>query len=185
MQRFGQFSGGDIPAGFEIEDLLRFAFFVADNSAIDRFDLKRRVLRRNESFLFDRVVRFRATLCGVESLIDRDPHPILAARQDDGRASDKSLTIVQAVNDGEVRRRIVRREDIRSADHRERRVFLEFAGLDRVGQLNGSDDALDARLFGILGKNDALDLRAEWRRGRFILEPIHQDLRWEKRLCRK
>ena len=116
-------------------------------------------------------MRFRATLRGAESFIDRHPHPIVAPGQDDGRASDKEPDrLVQAVNDGEVRGRVVRREDIRTADHRERRVLIEFAGLDRVGQLNGSDDALDARLFGILGKNDALDLRSEWRRWTFRIE---------------
>ncbi len=88
--------------------------------------------------------------------------------------------MVQPVGDREMRGRVVGRKDIRASDHAKHGVLIEFAGLDRVGQVHRGDDPLNARFLGVLRKDYALDLRAERRRGDIVFELVHPDVGREK-----
>ena len=176
MESLRQIGGADIAAGFDIEDLLRLALFVANDAAADRIDLERGLLRGHQRLLLDRFLHFRAALRGRELFVDRDPHPIFARGENDGRAAQVGLPIVQPVDDREMRRGVVRRENVRAADHVEHGKFIQLARLDRVGQLDRGDDALDAGLLRVFRKNDAFDLSAEGRRDGFVLELVQADV---------
>src|ERR1700731_3333676 len=79
-----------------------------------------------------------------------------------------------------MRRGVVRAENVGAPDHVERGEFIELPRLDCVSQLDRGDDALNAGLLRVFGKNDAFDLGPERRRDGFIFEFVHADMRREE-----
>ena len=126
--------------------------------------------------MLDRIVQLGAALGRAQFAGEHQLHPIFVGRQNDGRTADERAAVVVAERDRKMRRGVVRRENVRAADHVERGKFIQLARLDRVGQLDRRDDALNARLLRVFRKNDALDLSAEGRRDSFIFEFVHADV---------
>ena len=161
MERLGQLRRRDVAARLNVEDLLGLTLFVANDAAVDRLDLERGRFRRDLGLCLDRVAQLSATLCRAESLSQLQFHPILLGRKNDRGTAHERLAVVQPKGDGVMWRGIVRRENIRAAEHVESEELFEPAGLHGVGQLDGRQNALHARLLCVFGKRHVLQLRAE------------------------
>ena len=90
---------------------------------------------------------------GPESAGEHQLHPVFLRRKNDRGAADEGLPVVEAERDREVRRGIVRRENVGAARHVEGEKLFELPWFDRVRQLDRRQDALDARFLGVLGKS--------------------------------
>ena len=99
---------------------------------------------------------YGAALRRAEPLGQDQFHPILFRRQNDRGAAQERLPIVQTEGDGEVRDGVVRRENIRAAQHVKSKKFFELAGLDPVGELDRCQDALHPGFLCVLGKRHVL-----------------------------
>src|SRR5712691_8316542 len=79
-----------------------------------------------------------------------------------------------------MRRRIVRREKVRTADSSDSQMSIQLAGFDCVRQLEGYSDRALGRIARLLIQLGLFDGDSERRSLRFVSEPLHSHMTRKK-----
>src|SRR4029077_4367219 len=97
----------------------RFAILVPGDGSGDRLDLKGGPDRGDSQLVLHCLLSLRSALRGSDTLAQLKFEEIFLLRQSHVRAAQIGDALMQAISEGEMRRRIVRRKNCRSADHQQ------------------------------------------------------------------